>query len=98
MRRWNGWGDEMISPALAPAAGAFLERSVGPGTPPADVMLREVVAQVPPSRLPAHRLVSTDPEGRVRHARGQSLPDWISLRSGRVGVFPDGVAYPESDV
>jgi alkyldihydroxyacetonephosphate synthase len=38
-----------------------------------------------------------DPELRVRHARGQSLPDWIALRSGRVGAFPDGVAYPTDE-
>jgi alkyldihydroxyacetonephosphate synthase len=28
------------------------------------------------------------------HARGQSFPDWIALRSGHLGQFPDGVAYP----
>jgi alkyldihydroxyacetonephosphate synthase len=40
--------------------------------------------------------VITDPEDRVRHARGQSLPDWIALRSGSIDHFPDGVAYPQS--
>jgi len=33
---------------------------------------------------------------RLLHARGQGLPDWIALRSGRVGAFPDLVAWPES--
>ncbi len=32
----------------------------------------------------------------MRHARGQSLADWLAMRSGEFGVFPDGVAYPES--
>jgi len=32
----------------------------------------------------------------VRHAAGQSLPDWIALRSGRLPALPDGVAYPHS--
>jgi len=31
------------------------------------------------------------------HARGQSLPDWIALRNGRITTFPDGVAYPTTD-
>ena len=44
-----------------------------------------------------HPLILTDPEERLRHARGQSLPDWIALRSGQIGTFPDGVAYPTSD-
>jgi alkyldihydroxyacetonephosphate synthase len=56
--------------------------------------LEEVMAAVPNSRLPEHPLVDTAPEVRVRHARGQSLPDWIRIRSGRIPTFPDGVAYP----
>jgi alkyldihydroxyacetonephosphate synthase len=31
------------------------------------------------------------------HARGQSLPDWLAMRSGNLGMFPDGVAYPATD-
>jgi len=30
----------------------------------------------------------------VAHARGQSLPDWIALRTGRIPYVPDGVAFP----
>jgi alkyldihydroxyacetonephosphate synthase len=71
-----------------------LKQLIGPGTPPRDVALANVVVVVPPSGLPAHPLISRAPDDRVRHARGQSLSDWIALRSGRVGVFPDGVAYP----
>lgn len=37
------------------------------------------------------------PQERLRHARGQSLPDWIALRYGVVDTFPEGVAYPETD-
>jgi alkyldihydroxyacetonephosphate synthase len=33
----------------------------------------------------------------VYHARGQSSPDWIALRSGRIPAFPDGVAYPTDE-
>ncbi len=97
MRRWNGWGDERAVAALPDGAPSFLDPIVGRGTPPADVTLDEVVAAVPPSRLAAHPLVSTDALDRVLHARGQSLPDWIALRSGRIATFPDGVAMPADD-
>lgn len=94
MRRWNGWGDDTVDYPLHAAARYFLEALVGPGMPPRDATFEEVVAAVPPSRLPAHPPVSTGPADRLRHARGQSLPDWIALRSGRIPAFPDGVAFP----
>ena len=95
MQRWNGWGDESVVDELPAAGAAAIERLVGPATPGRDATLAEVVAAVPASRLPAHRLVVADPEVRVRHARGQSLPDWVALRSGRLGAVPDGVAFPD---
>jgi alkyldihydroxyacetonephosphate synthase len=97
MRRWNGWGDDAVDYPLYEGPLRFLEALVGAGTPPHDATLEEVVAMVPPSRLSRHPLMSDDPAERVRHARGQSLPDWIALRSGQELVFPDGVAYPTSD-
>ncbi|NIA26072.1 MAG: FAD-binding protein [Gammaproteobacteria bacterium] len=97
MRRWNGWGDEGTERPLSPGAVHLLRDLIGDGTPPNDVQLADVAANVPPSRLPHHPLVTTDPEARIRHARGQSLPDWIALRSGRIGAFPDGVALPGND-
>lgn len=98
MRRWNGWGDDTITYPLHAAPRQFLAELVGPGTPPRDATLEEVVATVPPTRLPPHELISDDPVERVRHARGQSLPDWIALRSGRIPAFPDGVAWPITDM
>lgn len=95
MRRWNGWGDDTISTHLPGSAARFLEQLIGPGKPPLDTALAQVVKQVPDSRLPEHPLVMTDAAERVRHARGQSLPDWIALRSGKIDSFPDGVAYPQ---
>jgi alkyldihydroxyacetonephosphate synthase len=97
MRRWNGWGEETINSPLAPAAAAFLRDVIGPGIPTRDATLEEVIAQVPPSRLPTHALISVEPAERVRHARGQSLSDWIALRSGCIDTFPDGVAFPEGE-
>src|SRR5947209_5598187 len=97
MKRWNGWGEETINAPLSAAATTFLQRSVGVGTPSRDATLEEVVAHLPPSRLPPHPLISHHPLERIGHARGQSLPDWIALRSGCIDSFPDGVAYPESE-
>jgi alkyldihydroxyacetonephosphate synthase len=94
MRRWNGWGEEREHAELPDAAARLLERVVGPGTPPRDATLADVVAHVPGSRLDDDPLLSTDPADRVRHARGQSLHDWIDVRTGRLEAVPDAVARP----
>jgi alkyldihydroxyacetonephosphate synthase len=94
MRRWNGWGDVSVGSTPSAHALELLGRLVGPGTTPRDVTLGEAVAAVLPSRLPEDTAWSLDPEDRLRHARGQSLPDWIALRSGRIGPVPDAVARP----
>lgn len=96
MRRWNGWGDDTFVYELPASAARFAREVLGPGRPPQDAPLEAVCAQVPPSRLPPHPLINTDAETRVRHARGQSFPDWVAMRSGRFGAFPDGVAFPQS--
>jgi alkyldihydroxyacetonephosphate synthase len=97
MRRWNGWGDETIVYHIPDNAKDWLAEHVGSATPPADTRLEDVAAAVPDSRLKSHPLVSTGAEDRVRHARGQSLPDWLDLRTGRIRTFPDGVAYPDTE-
>ncbi|HKP52937.1 MAG TPA: FAD-binding oxidoreductase [Chloroflexia bacterium] len=96
MRRWNGWGLDTINYPLTREALAFLEARLGTGARLKDTELEDVLRAVPSSRLPAHPLVDSSPVERLMHARGQSLPDWIALRAGRIGVFPDGVAYPAS--
>ena len=94
MRRWNGWGDESNDFPLKASGLAFLQARLGAGRVLPDAALATVLDSVPASRLPAHPLVSTDAEMRLRHARGQSLPDWLALRSGDITRFPDGVAEP----
>jgi len=99
LRRWNGWGVEDSTAEMRPEARRLLELEVGPPDSdlPPDARLADVVAAPPPPRLPADPRLSTDGEDRVRHARGQSLPDWIALRSGRLGAVPDAVGHPASD-
>jgi alkyldihydroxyacetonephosphate synthase len=98
MRRWNGWGDEAEASHVGAAARRFLETRLGPATGPREATLAEVVAQVPHSRVdPVAGLLDTDPEVRVRRARGQSFPDLIALRSGRLEAVPDAVATPTTN-
>ena len=94
MRRWNGWGVDGSVAAVPAEALRLLEAEVGRAEPHPDAALADVVAAVADSRLPDHPLISLDPGDRVRHARGQSLPDWIALRSGRLDAVPDAVARP----
>lgn len=97
MRRWNGWGEENISYPLSTSALAFLNQSLGIGDTSADISFEDVLNSIPESRCPDHPLIQKDPVARLFHARGQSLPDWIALRSNMIAVFPDGVAFPADE-
>jgi len=96
VRRWNGWGDDAIDFSLNPDALAFLEQRIGKSILRQDATLAGALAGVPASRLPPHAMIDTSPEARLRNGLGQSLPDWLKLRYGKVDTLPDGVAYPES--
>jgi alkyldihydroxyacetonephosphate synthase len=95
-RRWNGWGDESVSVPVPDALRRLLEEAVGPGHAPRDIPLEQAQRTVPATRLPEHPLIATDPAIRLRHARGQGLPDLVALRSGVGLTHPDGVARPAS--
>ena len=94
MKRWQGWGNTQTTYPLPESAQQYLENLLGPlpDLPPAD--LDSTLAVIPASELPHHSLIDTDLETRLRHARGQSLPDWVALSHNRVDTFPDGVAFP----
>mgnify|MGYP001249945047 CR=1 FL=1 len=104
MRAWNGWGNGQYAMDLPENGQSFLAERIGAGHVIPDATLESVCAQVPVSRLEqldlsglsSQALIKTDPETRVRHARGQSLPDWLAMRSGDFGLFPDAVAFPET--
>ena len=98
MRLWNGWGNENSDHTMELNDGLrmLLQALVGPGKALPQATLDDVIATVPDTRLETHSLINTDPEIRVRHARGQSLPDWLDMHSGNVDTFPDGVALPKS--
>jgi alkyldihydroxyacetonephosphate synthase len=94
MQRWNGWGDDTITMDLPPQALAILRDVIGKGRISPDYPLEKFIEQIPTSRLPRHPSISFDAKLRLDHAHGQSLPDWIGLRSGTLRRFPDGVALP----
>ena len=98
MRLWNGWGNQGsdLSMELNSGLRMLLQALVGESKGLPEATLDQVIAKVSTSRLAVHPLISLDPETRVRHARGQSLPDWLDMHSGDVNTFPDGVAHPES--
>ena len=96
-RRWNGWGERETLYPLPETAVKYLQTHLGAGKTIPDASLEEVVKSVPDSSLPPHPLISTEKKARIEHARGQSLPDWIEMRSGKISQFPDGVCFPRSD-
>jgi alkyldihydroxyacetonephosphate synthase len=96
VRRWNGWGDDTIDFAINEDALSFLHERIGLSAAPNDAVLAQACRDIPPSRLPAHALIQSDPETRLRNGLGQSLPDWLKLRYGKIGTLPDGVAFPET--
>ena len=96
MRRWNGWGDDSVVIGLGDQLHQALITALGPGARAPDASLEHVLGNLPDSSLKLAG-ADTDPLVRLCHARGQSFPDWIALRTGRIGRVPDGVAFPESE-
>src|SRR3712207_1114171 len=95
MRRWNGWGEESVRYELPRHAEAYLAERLGSGKPHRDIRLEEISSPAP--RLPEHPLVSRERLDRILYGRGQSFPDLVALRTGKVDAFPDGVAFPGTE-
>ena len=96
MRRWNGWGDDSVNNAPPEGGMAFIANKVGASQAIEDVPFDTAKAAVPESRLADWAGLETDAAARLLHARGQSYPDWLAMRNGRMGPFPDAVARPRS--
>lgn len=96
MRRWNGWGEETQDYPLTETALGFLRERVGSATAPQDASFDEAARRVPESRLADFPGADVSARARITHAHGQSFPDWLALRTGRIGPVPDAVVYPGS--
>ena len=97
MKRWNGWGNVNTDYPLPASAQDYLATLFGALEPQPAAAYETVLNSVPESRLPAHSLLDTSADVRLIHARGQSLPDWVDVRYGRAIIFPDGVAFPQTE-
>jgi alkyldihydroxyacetonephosphate synthase len=95
-KRWNGWGNVNTHYPLPDIGLDYLNGILGDLALLQDVTTETVLTSLPKSRLPSHPLIDTDPETRLRHSRGQSLPDWVALNAGRITAYPDGVAFPQN--
>lgn len=97
MKRWNGWGEENIKYPIPGIAKDYLIKRLGEFQDIPDAAISDVLKSLPESKLNKINFVVTEPLERVVHSCGQSLPDWIHLRAGRIPSFTDGVFYPKSD-
>ncbi|MFW5714092.1 MAG: FAD-binding oxidoreductase, partial [Brevefilum sp.] len=97
MKRIQGWGNTNTDYPVPEPAKQYLEQAVGVPLKLSNVPVEDLIQKVPESKLPDHPLITTEAEERLRHARGQSLNDWVDMYDGLVDTFPDGVAYPTSD-
>lgn len=96
MKRIQGWGNTATDYPVPEPAQKYLKNVVGEPAQLINASIENLIKKIPPANCPAHPLISTDPEERLRHARGQSLNDWVDLCDGLIDSFPDGVAYPVS--
>lgn len=97
MKRIQGWGNIETDYPVPESAMGYLEGAVGKPLAVRNAKIETLLKKIPASQLPRHPLISTDAEDRLRHARGQSLNDWVDMLDGLVDTFPEGVAYPASD-
>jgi alkyldihydroxyacetonephosphate synthase len=96
-RRLGAWGFEGERFDPSPALLDWLAVRLGASEP---LSRAEPAAIALPPARPLRRLPapsSVDPLDRLRHSRGQGLPDLLRLRAGRVPVAPDAVLYPADD-
>jgi len=97
MKRIQGWGNIETDYNVPEAAQKYLTQTVGAPLKLTNAPLEVLLGKVPPSKLPPYPGILIDPESRLRHARGQSLNDWVDLCDGTVDTFPDGVIYPSNE-
>lgn len=97
MKRWNGWGYEHVEYPIKDNLVNILKSVVGEPEYSYTASKDDILNKMPPSKIKENSLIKTNDLDRLYHARGQSLPDWISLRFGKVDTFPDGVAYPKDE-
>jgi len=97
MKRIQGWGNTKTNYLVPEAAQQYLSKTVGYPLKLVNASQEFLLRKVPPSKLHPYPGILIDPEIRLRHARGQSLGDWIDMGDGSVDTFPDGVIFPSNE-
>lgn len=97
MKRIQGWGNIETDYPVPESAQKYLAQTVGTPLTLTNISLKTLLKIVPQSKLPPHPGILVDAETRLRHARGQSLNDWVDMCDGLVDTFPDGVIYPNTE-
>ncbi len=97
MKRIQGWGNIETDYPVPEPAQKYLSGAVGTPLKLTNIPIENLLKKVPQSNLPPHPGILVDPETRLRHARGQSLHDWVDMLDGMVNTFPDGVIYPNKE-
>ena len=100
-KRWNSWGTEGFRLSTPQRGLNHLSSLLGQTTPLPEAQLIDCLESLPASRLNKQPIsdcefITTDPEIRLRHARGQSFPDWLAVKSGQIQAFPDSIHYPDA--
>ncbi len=97
MKRIQGWGNSETDYPVPEPAKCYLEKNVGKPFTLKNQPVEYLLKKIPESKIPTHPLIRIEAEDRLRHARGQSLNDWVDMCDGLVDTFPDGVAYPSTE-
>lgn len=97
MKRIQGWGNTQTDYPVPEPAQAYLAKTVGSPLSLSNITHEALLKKVSPSKLPPFPSILVDAEDRLRHARGQSLNDWVDMCDGLVDTFPDGVIYPSTE-
>jgi alkyldihydroxyacetonephosphate synthase len=93
-RRMNGWGFEGESFPPPKPMRKWLTGWLGRPERRKTVDLGGLRLPEPQEIPDLPAPVSTDPDDRLRHARGQALPDVVRLRLGDLPAVPDAVVRP----
>lgn len=97
MKRWNGWGLAGTRVAVPDPFARLLRSELGPTQAGPKATFEDSVQSVPESRLAGEAGLDTSAETRLKNAVGQSFPDWVHIRSGKVTRFADAVVSPADD-
>ncbi len=97
MKRWNGWGLTGTRVAVPEPFAQLLLTKLGATQAGPNATFDESLKAVPESLLEGESGFDTSPQIRLKNAVGQSFPDWVHIRSGKVARFADAVVCPNND-